>query len=165
MSSALRVRYALNDSMKAVEARYPGCPPFAEGEHLSLGRRAAASRHTQLLSGFPAGWVRHCCLRPQQRDERDAGTTFPINQQDLQSGEAGALHELWRGVMSVGKVPRQCWGDARQRVVVYVCCNTIWQGKLQEEAVLSRETSSWSVVPFVSSQETVYPFPPYALLL
>lgn len=29
---------------------------------------------------------------------------------------------------------------------VVVCCNTIWQGKLQEKAVLSRRTSSCTVV-------------------
>lgn len=58
MGSALRVRYTLDDSMKAMAVRYPGCPPFAEGKHPSLRcrGRAAASRHTQLLSGFP------CCL-------------------------------------------------------------------------------------------------------
>lgn len=96
MSSALRVRYTLDDSMKAIEARYPGCPPFAEGEHPSLycHGRAAASRHTQLLSGFPAGWVRPCCMRPQQRNERGPGTTIPNNQPELQSREAGALHKL-----------------------------------------------------------------------
>lgn len=152
MSSALRVRYTLDDSLKAIETRYPGCPPLAEGEHPSLHchRRAAASRHTQLLSGFPAG-----CVSPQQRNERGPGTTIPINQQELQSSEAGALHELWCD---------SC-GEARQRVVVCVCCNTIWQGRVQEKAVSSRGSFSCSVVLFVSSQETVFPFLSHALLV
>lgn len=104
MSRALRVRYTLDDSM---EARYPGFPPFAEGKYPSLRchGRAAASRHTQLLSGFPC-LLGETAARDLGREMKDPGTTFPINQQDLQSAGVGAWHELCHE--TVGKIPRQC---------------------------------------------------------
>lgn len=123
-----------------------------QGKHPSLLLPWKGTRSFCLVS-LLAGW--DAAVWGLSR-EIDPGAAFPINQQDLQSGEVGALHDLWCDVH--GKVPRWCWG-----VVVHVCCDTIWQGKLQEKAVW-RRTSSCPVVLFpglfVSSQETVSLFLP-----
>lgn len=146
MSSALRVRYTIDDSMKAMEARYLGCPPFAEGKHPSLHchGRAAASRHTQLLSAFPAGWVRHCCVRETSADKCKRCRNY-VSYQSAGSAERWS----WCLAQAVTwclwlRSPHGAEGKLGRGVVG--CCNSIWQGKLQEKTVLSRGTSSCTVV-------------------